>query len=130
MAEPEGALWFHLNRKDIGLDQASDGALVIDFGGGTCDFAYMCRSKVQHAWGDMQFGGRLFDDLFFRWFLDKNPDVLARLCANNDEYFVHWYLCREAKEHFSKTMDQNRYRAANKKIGDYGTRSGAGRNYS
>ena len=119
--EPEGALWFHLNQKDIDFNQASEGVLVVDFGGGTCDFAYMSDFRDKKGWGDMQYGGRLFDDLFFRWFQEQNPDKLQTIRAKNDEYFVQWYLCREAKEHFSRTMEQNRRCPATKKIGSYGS---------
>lgn len=68
----------------------------------------------------MQLGGRIFDDLFFQWFLDTNPAVLEAIQRDNDEHFVHWYLCREAKEHFSRTMAQRRYGPATKAIGNYG----------
>ena len=44
-------------------------SLVVDFGGGTCDFAFMYRGMVRNSWGDMELGGRLFDDLFFQWFI-------------------------------------------------------------
>ena len=60
--EPKGAIYFHIQRKDITPIEALTGALVVDFGGGTCDFV-MAGGEVMHSWGDMHLGGRLFDDL-------------------------------------------------------------------
>lgn len=104
--EPIGALLSHMWRKDLTPAEAHKGVLVVDFGGGTCDFAFLRGLKVEHSWGDMSYGGRLFDDLFFQWFVDENPGLLARLEEKGDEYYVHWLLCREAKEAFSRRMEK------------------------
>jgi molecular chaperone DnaK (HSP70) len=104
--EPIGALLSHMWRKDLTPAEAHKGVLVVDFGGGTCDFAFLRGLKVEHSWGDMDYGGRLFDDLFFQWFLDENPGLLDRLEQAGDEYYVHCVLCREAKEAFSRRMEK------------------------
>ena len=122
--EPIGALLYHLWNKDITPAETQRGVLVVDFGGGTCDFAYMQRLEVYRAWGDMLLGGRLFDDLFFQWFLDQNPAALKKLLKDGDEYYVHWLECRRVKELFSETMVLNREENVRSKVGQlqqYGT---------
>jgi hypothetical protein len=118
--EPKGALLYHVSHKDIPTKDALRGILVVDFGGGTCDFAFMYRGNVRHSWGDLDLGGRLFDDLFFQWFLDDNPDVLDGLRKEGNEYFVHSYLCREMKEFFSRTMARDRSESVTKAVRHYG----------
>jgi len=118
--EPLGALLFHLWHKDLAPSDAQRGVLVVDFGGGTCDFACMSRLEVRRSWGDMALGGRLFDDLFYQWFLEQNPGAPDALAAAGDEYFVHWYECREMKEAFSRAMARDRGETQRKRLGRYG----------
>jgi len=118
--EPKGALFYHVEHKDIPAEQALKGILAIDFGGGTCDFSFLLRGEVRHSWGDMELGGRLFDDLFFQWFLDENPGTLDAIRAEGREYFVHSYLCREVKEYFSRQMARDRSESLNKAVRHYG----------
>jgi len=121
MDEPKGALLHHLWHKDFSPEEARRGILVIDFGGGTCDFAFLQSLQVSHSWGDMELGGRLFDDLFFRWFLEENPEVLKAMEKAGDTYYVHSYLCREVKEFFSLTMARDRFEKVSKSVGRYGS---------
>lgn len=118
--EPKGALLYHLFHKDIPVRDAQRGMLVVDFGGGTCDFAFLERGSVRHSWGDMNLGGRLFDDLFFQWFIDDNPGSLETIKKEGNEYFVHFYLCREIKEYFSRTMARDRKEKIPKAVRHYG----------
>lgn len=122
--EPKGALLYHLWHKDFSPEEAQRGILVIDFGGGTCDFAFLQSLQVSHSWGDMELGGRLFDDLFFQWFLEQNAGALKAMERAGDTYYVHSYLCREAKEFFSLTMARDRSEQVNKSIGRYGSLRG------
>lgn len=122
--EPKGALLHHLWHKDFSPEEARRGILVIDFGGGTCDFAFLQSLQVSHSWGDMELGGRLFDDLFFQWLLDQNPGVLKTMEKAGDTYYVHSYLCREVKEFFSLTMARDRTERVNKSVGRYGSLRG------
>lgn len=119
--EPKGALLHHLWHKDFSPDEAQRGILVVDFGGGTCDFAFLQSLQVSHSWGDMELGGRLFDDLFFQWFLEQNPEAADSMERAGDAYFVHSYLCREVKEFFSLTMARDRSERINKSVGRYGS---------
>ncbi|HPC95376.1 MAG TPA: Hsp70 family protein [Sedimentisphaerales bacterium] len=122
--EPKGALLYHLWRKDFSPAEAQRGILVVDFGGGTCDFAFLQSLRVTCSWGDMELGGRLFDDLFFQWFCEQNPGVLEELQETGDAYYVHSYLCREVKEFFSLTMARDRSETVNKSVGRYGSLRG------
>ena len=119
--EPIGAMLYHLWHKDFSPAESQKGVLFVDFGGGTCDFAFLCRLEVRHSWGDFELGGRLLDDLFFQWFLEQNPSALDAMKQNGDIYYAHSYLCREAKELFSRTMARDRTEHVSKYIGRYGS---------
>jgi len=119
--EPKGALLSHLWHKDFSPDEALRGVLIVDFGGGTCDFAFLRSLDEIHSWGDMELGGRLFDDLFFQWFLSQNAAALRQIESAGDTYYVHSYLCREVKEFFSLTMARDRSESVNKSVGRYGS---------
>jgi len=118
--EAKGALLYHLSHKDISLVECRSGVLVVDFGGGTCDFSFLHRLDVEHSWGDMNLGGRLFDDLFFQWFIEQNPAAIKNIEKNGDIYYFHSYKCREVKEFFSRTMNRDRNETISKNLGDYG----------
>lgn len=118
--EPKGALYFHLQRKDITPIEALKGALVVDFGGGTCDFALVVRGEIRHSWGDMHLGGRLFDDLFYQWFIEQNPEAVAAMRRERAEFFVQAVRCREVKEKFSLAMALDPTTVYRRNVGDYG----------
>lgn len=111
LEEPVGALLYHLAQNNLSTSAAQQGVLVVDFGGGTCDFALMQGLQVKKSWGNMLLGGRLFDDLFYQIFLEQDPGHEERVLSEDGEFFVHWYLCREAKEKFSQQMMVNRGQA-------------------
>jgi hypothetical protein len=106
--EPKGALVYVVHNRDVPATDAMRGLLVIDFGGGTCDFAFLRRGEVKHSWGSMSLGGRLFDDLFFQWFIEDNPGALEALRKDGAEGYVQSWVCREIKENFSRTMARDR----------------------
>ncbi len=112
--EPIGALLYHLYNKEVTPVEAQKGVLIIDFGGGTCDFTVMSRLKIEHSWGDMELGGRLFDDLFFQWFLEQNPDALNKIRENGDEFYVLYVKCKEIKESFSRRIAHDPKHIGNK----------------
>ncbi len=118
--EPKGALLYHMKQRDISVDAALGGVLVVDFGGGTCDFAFLERGRVVHSWGDMLLGGRLFDDLFFQWLCHQNPGLEEELASRDAAYFVQTSLCRDVKEFFSRTMARDRKERVSKVLPGYG----------
>ncbi len=108
LREPVGALLHYIANGALPPSQAAKGVLTVDFGGGTCDFAYLRRADVVGRHGDMLYGGRLFDDLFYQVLLEHNPHLEKQLQQENNEYYVHWVACRRAKEEFSAAMAENR----------------------
>lgn len=106
--EPIGSLIYHLSENNITAHDAKKGVLVVDFGGGTCDFAYMEHLEVVESWGSMTLGGRLFDDLFYQIFLSQDAEHLDRVKEEDDEFIVHWHHCRDVKERFSQLMKLDR----------------------
>lgn len=102
--EPVGALIFHIANKQIPASLALTNGLVVDFGGGTCDFAFLRRGEVNASWGDFELGGRLFDDLFFQWFIEKNANATALMEAHGSAFYVRSEECRKMKEFFSTTI--------------------------
>jgi hypothetical protein len=99
VAEPLGALAFHLSKNDITAAEARDGVVVVDFGGGTLDVALVNAKGLREPWGDPALGGRLFDDLFYQWLRDQNPGLTV---APHDELFMWQVKCQELKENFSQ----------------------------
>ncbi len=108
LREPVGALLHYIASGALPPSQAAKGVLTVDFGGGTCDFAFLRRADVVGRHGDMLYGGRLFDDLFYQILLEHNPSLKQQLHEENNEYYVHWVACRRAKEEFSAAMAENR----------------------
>lgn len=118
--EPLGALVYHVFHRDLPARDALQGLLVVDFGGGTCDFSFLRRGQVVASWGDMSLGGRLFDDLIYAWLLEQNAGLEERLRASGDEFFVQTHLCREIKEAFSRSMARDRRRPFSRGVRHYG----------
>ena len=119
--EPIGALVHHVSREDLPVHETRKGILVIDFGGGTCDVAYLLRLDIRHASGDPLLGGRLFDDLFYQWFCEVNPGAVKLFRDAGDSYYIHWVRCREMKEAFSNTMRRSRTEKFHFNIPGYGS---------
>ena len=101
IAEPLGALAWCLHDGRIDREIAEQGVVVVDFGGGTLDMALVDEKEVREPWGNPIVGGRLFDDLFFQWVLDKNPGV-AEQFGLADLQYANRVGARHLKEAFSK----------------------------
>ncbi|GHV20846.1 hypothetical protein AGMMS49959_08990 [Planctomycetales bacterium] len=125
--EPLGALLDGVAAGLFPLSEILRGFLVIDFGGGTCDFAFLRDGKIhrpQESWGDMHLGGRWFDDLFYRWFAEQNPVAASDLEAAGDDFFLRTYWCRQAKEKFSALMSRQSDKKFSFTLGRYGALTG------
>ncbi len=107
LREPVGALLHAIASGKLPPSLAARGVLTIDFGGGTCDLAFMRRADVVARHGDMLYGGRLFDDLFYQMLLQANPTLDKELRAQGNSYYVHYVACRRAKEEFSAAIEKN-----------------------
>jgi molecular chaperone DnaK len=123
--EPLGALVYHLSQKNAQLSPGhlGRGSLILDFGGGTCDFTAMNKFLARHSWGDMLLGGRLFDDLFYQAFLSQNSTAKSAIEAKHDQHYIQFHECKLAKEEFSNLMqrEKNRDCTFTRSIRPYGT---------
>ncbi|MDR2349227.1 MAG: rod shape-determining protein [Deltaproteobacteria bacterium] len=118
--EPVGALLTDLGSGRFPLSDVLEGYLAIDFGGGTCDFAFLKGGQVVRSWGDFSLGGRLFDDLFYQWFEEQNPKTAKKLKSIKRDFYVWSYLCRRVKEDFSETVSRNPKAVVKAEVGRFG----------
>jgi hypothetical protein len=102
--EPLGALFYHLNRKDITKEDASKGVLVVDFGGGTLDFAYLKNFRIQKVWGSPVIGGVLFDDLFYNLFLEQNKGIRKEIEDEGLDGYLRTVYFKNLKEKYSSLL--------------------------
>ena len=108
MDEPLGALFSHIYARDISQEQALRGVLVVDFGGGTLDLAWIKDFQVQKVWGNPLIGGRIFDDLLYRWFLDQSkPEIQDRITKDQNEAYLRNILFPSIKERYSRWMNRS-----------------------
>lgn len=114
--EPVGALFYHLyyDRDLISVERAHRGVLVVDFGGGTFDVALLKDGDVQNCWGNPMLGGRLFDDLFYQWFLEQQgAQVREAMLQDGTLSYLRTFGFRRLKERFSaawSSQQLNRFR--------------------
>jgi len=104
LEEPKGALISDLKSNLFNIRDIIQGHLVVDFGGGTCDFTFFRNGEIVHSWGDMSLGGRLLDDLFYQWFSGQHPVEAAEVERIGSDFFVLTCKCRELKEWFSDKL--------------------------
>ncbi len=114
LPEPVGALMNYVVSQELPPARAINTTLIVDFGGGTCDLAVLNNLKTRANQGDMIYGGRIFDDLFYQILLEKNPKLENELKKTNNDYFVHWTVSRRVKEEFSEAIFKNQNNANDK----------------
>lgn len=83
--------------------------VVVDFGGGTCDFSVIYNGDIAYSWGDSCLGGRLIDDLFYQWVIDQSDGRLSdeKFIQSGNDYYFRTETCRVMKENFSCAMVQD-----------------------
>lgn len=132
--EPEGALFYHLyyDNDRITVEKAHQGILVIDFGGGTFDVAFLQDGFVRKHWGHPMLGGRLFDDLFYQWFLSMHEGETTRKEMLDDGTldYLRTFGFRRLKERFSSAWSNEQLTRFRERVTvgvdfDYGVFRGA-----
>lgn len=118
--EPKGALLSDLKSGQFSLADMLNGYLVVDFGGGTLDFAFFKNGKIIHWWGDMYCGGKLIDDIFWQWFCEQNPDKVKEYEVCGRDFFYLTHECRELKEWFSDTLTMDPNFNGKRRLGNTG----------
>lgn len=99
--ESDAALVSCLQTGSLHVNDLERKSLILDFGGGTCDFTTVESLDVLQNGGDILYGGRLFDDLFYQAFCRANPDFAAESPVSPFAWHAHWLECRAQKEIFS-----------------------------
>ncbi|MDO5483410.1 MAG: molecular chaperone [Desulfovibrionaceae bacterium] len=102
--ESDAAMISCLQTGALDIEDIESKALILDFGGGTCDFTTLERMEVLQSSGDGLFGGRLFDDLLFQVFCAHDPQFAREVPGTAGEYFIHWIQCKAEKERFSEAV--------------------------
>ncbi len=102
--ESDAALISSLQSGALDIDDLERRALILDFGGGTCDYTVLDGVDALANGGDPLYGGRLFDDLIYQAFCRRVPELAAGLAGSAYAYFFHWIECKTEKERFSKAM--------------------------
>jgi hypothetical protein len=105
--EPIGAMLNSIASQQFLLSEILAGFLIVDFGGGTCDFAFLQDGQIKHSWGEMSLGGQLLDDLFYRWYCDQYPGKEQELEKSGYDFYVRTCVCRKWKERFSQDSKNN-----------------------
>lgn len=104
--ESDAALISCLQSGALDIDDLERRAVILDFGGGTCDFTVLDGVDALANGGDPLYGGRLFDDLIFQVFCRRTPELARGLAGSAYAYFFHWMECKTEKERFSTAMDR------------------------
>lgn len=99
--ESDAALVSCLQSGTLDLDDVERKCVILDFGGGTCDYTTVESMDVLQNGGDILYGGRLFDDMFYEVFC-AHDEMFARMSPKSSfAWYVHWVECRAQKEKFS-----------------------------
>lgn len=104
--ESDAALISCLQSGALDIDDLDRRAVILDFGGGTCDVTVLDGVDALANGGDPLYGGRLFDDLIFQVFCRRTPELAPGLAGSAYAYFFHWIECKTEKERFSTAMSR------------------------
>jgi molecular chaperone DnaK len=128
LSEPEAALYYAHNKHHI-FDERNETVLLIDFGGGTCDFILMkvqaslwrglLRPKPEIIDEDrLDLGGKDLDqivkeELIRRW--EQSHPKIAHLSSRFDTSELSWHLtesAKQVKERLSKKHSEGKHNEA------------------
>lgn len=102
--ESDAALVSCLQAGVLHMDDIGRKCLIFDFGGGTCDYTSVESLDILQGGGDILYGGRLFDDLFYQAFCRSDPEFARAAPVSPYAWHAHWLECRAVKEQFSDFM--------------------------
>ena len=102
--ESDAALISCLQSGALDIDDLERRAVILDFGGGTCDYTVLDGVDALANGGDPLYGGRLFDDLVYQAFCRRTPELARALEGSAYAYFFHWIECKTEKERFSRAL--------------------------
>lgn len=105
--ESDAALVSCLQSDVLNIEDIAHKCLIVDFGGGTLDFTAVEGIDALQNGGDILYGGRLFDDLFFQLFCRHDPLFAAEAPRSPAAWHLHWIECRNQKEEFSNFLQHN-----------------------
>lgn len=105
--ESDAALVSALQSGSLSAPDMAHKCLIVDFGGGTCDYTTVEKLDVLQNGGDILYGGRLFDDLFFQTFCRENRDLASEAPNSPYVWHSHWLECKREKEKFSDFINKN-----------------------
>lgn len=114
--ESDAALVSCLQSGSLHINDLERKSLILDFGGGTCDFTTVESLDVLQNGGDILYGGRLFDDLFYQAFCRANPDFARESPSSPFAWHAHWLECRMQKELFSRQINSDKGGSADLRI--------------
>lgn len=123
--ESDAALISCLQSGALDIDDLEHRAVILDFGGGTCDYTLLDGVDALANGGDPLYGGRLFDDLVFQLFCRKNPALAEGLADSAYAYYFHWIECKQEKERFSTAMNRREEESADSPGADAAFREAA-----
>lgn len=103
--ESDAAVVSCLQAGTLSIEDMERKCLILDFGGGTCDYTAIEGLDALQNGGDILYGGRLFDDLVFQKFL-KVGAFEKEVKASPVAWYVHWVECRKQKEDFSDFINR------------------------
>lgn len=104
--ESDAALVSCLQSGTLDIEDLQEKCLILDYGGGTFDYTSVQNIDVLQNGGDHLYGGRLFDDLFFQVFCDKDAQFALEASRSPYAWYVHWIECKNQKEKFSDFMNK------------------------
>lgn len=103
--ESDAAVVSCLQAGTLSIEDMERKCLILDFGGGTCDYTAIEGLDALQNGGDILYGGRLFDDLVFQKFL-KDGGLAREISASPVAWYAHWVECRKQKEDFSDFINR------------------------
>lgn len=106
--ESDAALVSCLQAGSLHMEDIDRKSLILDFGGGTCDYTSLEKLDALQSGGDVLYGGRLFDDLFYQAFCRANPGLGESLAKSPYAWHARWLECRAQKEKFSDFIASER----------------------